>query len=377
MSTVLHDDLDAIEGAYAEPCELVFNLQATTACNFCCKHCMFACHPVAAQKQEWMSTQDIDATLELANDFQQAGHSVRINILIIGGEATLDLDTFDRFIDYLGTHPNARSISFEMTTNGWFLRSWPTLCKFAAAVSPLLSNSEMTIRISNSIYHDPFRSSVEKLIIPPKPDQRNYYTYERKAGRLEAALESPFEYWEFTAICPNCEAELYDQTCSKCGNELSEDEYFEAQDKAHTVPGHQWIETLLKACKEDRFYVDSRVSDETKVSPVGRAAKNEIGVQKVSCWDGTPKFTIAPGGKLQGICRTGGKVPIGHVMDGAWKLFALASFYIRAIERRFPGETPKRCRNCSAFAVEWLRSQKPLCEGLLAAEQKEPVLCAA
>jgi hypothetical protein len=63
--------------------------------------------------------------------------------------------------------------------------------------------------------------------------------------------------------------------------------------------------------------------------------------------------------------------------DGAWKLYALASFYIRAIERRFPGETPKRCRNCSAFAVEWLKSQKPLCEGLLAAEQKEPVLCAA
>lgn len=375
MSTVLHDDFDAIESAYAEPCELVFNVQATTACNFCCKHCMFACHPVAAPKQEWMSAEDIDAALELANDFQQAGHSVRINI--IGGEATLDLDKFGRFIDCLGNHPGAQSISFEMTTNGWFLRSWPTLCKFAAAVGPLMSNTEMAIRISNSIYHDPFRSWVEKLIIPSKPDQRNHCSYERKASRLEAALESPYDYWEITAACPNCEAELYEQTCSKCGNEMSEDEYFEAQDKAYMIPGHQWIEALLKACKEDRLYVDSRVSDETKVSPVGRAAKNGIGIQKVSCWDGTPKFTISPGGNLQGICCTGGKVPIGHVRDGAWKLFARASFYIHAIEWRFPGENPQRCRSCSAFAVEWLRSQKPRCEGFLAAEQKEPALCAA
>ena len=358
MSIGLQDDIGEAERLFGEPGEIILNLQLTTACGFDCRHCMYACHPIQKEKQPWMDEADIDQVLNLAAEFLQANHSVRINM--IGGEPSLDLDRLDRLLGYLRGHPKSQGISCEMTTNGWWLRSWETLCRFAEAVGPMLRESDLTIRISNSIYHDPFRTRTEKLIISEDAKQRRFGYGERMASRLETALECPFDYYEFIALCPECNAALGDQTCSQCGLEISEDDYAAAQDKAYAAPGHEWVGELLRACREDRLYVDARVSDDSKVSPVGRAAKNGIGHQATACWDGTSIFTVAPGGRLQGVCCTGGHVPIGHARDGARQLYALAFRYIRSIEREFPGPTPARCRHCSAFASKWVSRQKPV-----------------
>jgi hypothetical protein len=215
-----------------------------------------------------------------------------------------------------------------MTTNGWFLRSWESLCKFAAAAGQFIREREMGIR-----------SYVEKRLMFEDTNLRDCDGGERKISRLESALECPFDHYEFQAACPECEAALPGMVCSKCGLELSEDDYAEAQDKGCAAPGHEWIAELLKAAKEGRFYVDRRSPGEAKISPVGRAAKNGIGYQACECWDGRAIFTIEPGGDLQGVCCTGGHVPIGNVRDGAWQLYALASLYIRAIKQRYPGKT--------------------------------------
>ena len=363
MSIGLQDDIGEAERLFGEPGEIILNLQLTTACGFACRHCMYACHPIQKEKQPWMDEADIDQVLNLAAEFLQANHSVRINM--IGGEPSLDLDRLDRLLGYLRGHPKSQGISCEMTTNGWWLRSWETLCRFAEAVGPMLRESDLTIRISNSIYHDPFRTRTEKLIISEDAKQRRFGYGERMASRLETALECPFDYYEFIALCPECNAALGDQTCSQCGLEISEDDYAAAQDKAYAAPGHEWVGEFLRACREDRLYVDARVSDDSKVSPVGRAAKNGIGHQATACWDGTSIFTVAPEGVSRESAARGAMCPSAMLGTEPGELYALAFRYIRSIEREFPGRTPARCRHCSAFASKWVSRQKPVLARLL------------
>ncbi len=357
LQAEISDIRSLFEAAEEEQGEVTLNLQLTNACNFSCRHCMFSCHPLPQSREKWMSNSDIDNIMALAEEFEQAGYSVCLNL--IGGEPTKDLQQFSRILDYLSNHSACGKVSFDMTTNGWWLRSWETLCKFAEAVGPFLRDREMCIRISNTEYHDPFRSYVEKRLISEDTKPQDYGYGERKVSRLESALECPFDHYEFQAVCPECETPLSDKVCSKCGLELSEDDYAEAQDKGYAAPGYEWIAELLKASKEGHFYVDRRSPGEAKISPVGRAAKNGIGYQDCECWDGRSIFTIAPGGDLQGVCCTGGNVPIGNVRDGAWQLYALASLYIRAIKQRYPGKTSARCQRCSAFAAGWVSQNKP------------------
>ena len=222
-----------------------------------------------------MSNADIDSIMALAGELEQAGYSVCLNL--IGGEPTKDLQQFSRILNCFSNHSACGRVNFEMTTNGWFLRSWESLCKFAAAAGQFIREREMSIRISNTEYHDPFRSYVEKRLMFEDTKLRDYGGGERKVSRLESALECPFDHYEFQAACPECEAALSGMVCSKCGLELSEDDYAEAQDKGCAAPGHEWIAELLKAAKEGRFYVDRRSPGEAKISPVGRAAKNGIG----------------------------------------------------------------------------------------------------
>ena len=356
LQAKVSDIRNLFEAAEEEQGEVALNLRLTNACGFACAHCMFSSHPLSKAHEKWMSNADIDSIMALAGELEQAGYSVCLNL--IGGEPTKDLQQFSRILNCFSNHSACGRVNFEMTTNGWFLRSWESLCKFAAAAGQFIREREMSIRISNTDYHDPFRSYVEKRLMFEDTKPRDCGGGERKVSRLESALECPFDHYEFQAACPECEAALSGMVCSKCGLELSEDDYAEAQDKGCAAPGHEWIAELLKAAKEGRFYVDRRSPGEAKISPVGRAAKNGIGYQACECWDGRAIFTIEPGGDLQGVCCTGGHVPIGNVRDGAWQLYALASLYIRAIKQRYPGKTSARCQRCSAFAAGWVPQNK-------------------
>jgi len=148
----------------------------------------------------------------------------------------------------------------------------------------------MSIRISNTEYHDPFRSYVEKRLMFEDPNPRDYGGGERKVSRLESALECPFDHYEFQAVCPECEAALSGMVCSKCGLELSEDDYAEAQDKGCAAPGHEWIAELLKAAKEGRFYVDRRSPEKPRFPQLDARRKTGSGTRHASAGTAAPSL---------------------------------------------------------------------------------------
>jgi hypothetical protein len=346
------EDLRAIRNRFDTPGEVCLNLLLVNACSYKCAHCMFSCGPKPKSQIKWMGTNELDEVLLLAEQFQSAGHSVSMNL--IGGEPTLDMDELARILDYLGHHPIGRKITYEMTTNGWWLKTWNSVCGFAMAVGPFIREHEMIIRISNTEYHEEFRNPIEKKVISGERTPAATQWGQRTPSRLEQLLENPFDYYDLRETCPNCDEPVQDQYCRHCDQEVDEADL----DHSYCVPGHQWVQNLIAACKDDHLYVDFRSPGEDKISPVGRAAKNGIGYQVVQCELEQALLTIHPTGAIQGICCTGGNVPLGHVRDGAWQLFALAALYIRAVKTKYPGKTSMRCRECSSFAATWVAQRK-------------------
>jgi len=342
---------------------------------------MFSSHPMPKAKERWMSNEDISDVLTLAREFADLNYTVSINL--IGGEPTKDLDQFARIIDCLDTR-SGNDFRFEMTTNGWWLRSWETLCRFAWIVVPFMRSHGLSIRISNDEYHDPFRSYTEKQIITTKEFNWADYTARRSSSdKLQNALEFRYETWEPAAEvhCPSCDAVLASQHCDKCGEDISDDDYNETRDRAYDILGSGQISELAESCKDGSLFVETRLSGSQRVSPVGRALHNGIGYQGTNCWGSTessPVFTIDPGGIIQGICKVGGHVPAGHVKDGAWQLYAMAYAYIMARYDAYPKQTrlsdedPERCRTCATFASKWLLSSKPKLLDLIQEMQPQP-----
>ena len=250
--------------------EISVNLLLTESCNMACAHCMYSCKPQIKAKQQYMSFADIEVILQLIAEAQEKAelrnnpYSIILNL--VGGEPTLDLDKFHNICDYLEGHPVTSRVKLEMTTNGWWLRSWQTICQFAKAVGPLLLKHELIIRISNSIYHDKFRSSTEKLIF--------------QAG-LSSVFETPYDYLDMPVCCNDCDELLEHQYCKKCDRELGSDEYAEVQDRAFCISGHNWVATLLTAVNDGNLFIESKLVDESRVTSVGRAQLNNIGWQKV------------------------------------------------------------------------------------------------
>ena len=330
--------------AFNKPGDVTINLQLVNSCNFACGHCMYACRPLDKQTEEWVSNDTLAELFSFLKPLIHQGHNIALNL--IGGEPTKDLDQFRRILDFIMSQDRS-NINVEMTSNGWWLRSWETLCKFASVTAPHID--ELNIRLSNSIYHDPFRTPTEKRIFAIQSKKPSWSPYVNPLAQL---LTYAFDYYDSEPLCPHCGKGLAPEKCPHCGEEITEDEYYEAQDNSYNITGACQIPQLLKACENDQLYIDRKVTDDTKVSPVGRALKKGIGCQKVKCWDGRMIFTIEPSGKLQGICCVGGHVPLGHIRDGAKTLYNRATKYISAIEE-LPYNNP--CAQCSTFAIKWIK----------------------
>jgi hypothetical protein len=161
---------DALTGG--EDREVTFTILLTKRCGFACAHCMFAAGPRGEAR--WMPAGVLDEVLLAATTFRDWGFRTRLNLL--GGEPTLDLERFALIHSHISHHPLSHDLEMEMTTNGWWLRSWKDTCRFAGIVGEAVAREELAIRISNSTWHDPFRKG-EKHII------------NRRA--LQEALENP------------------------------------------------------------------------------------------------------------------------------------------------------------------------------------------
>ena len=338
--------------------EVTFTLLLTKRCCFACAHCMFAAGPGLAA--EWMPSSVIDEVLLTARTFREWGFRTRVNF--VGGEPTLDLEQFATIYDHLCCHPLGQELEMEMTTNGWWLRSWKAACRFAGIVGKAVADEKLSIRVSNSIWHDPFRRG-EKHIIS------------RRA--LQEALENPYEWFDLPE--PSCQcggALVYEKDshrCERCGNSVSEDEYYEAKDLSMMQPGHHAIPLLVEGIKSGNVYIDTKWTEPNRLSPAGRALKNGMGLQDGTCCPASrPQFTINPDGSIRDVCCHGGKAPLGHIRDGALRLFALRFELLKEVHRQFPQAEGrldcnggKRCRGCPGFASHWLRCEKPKLEPLL------------
>lgn len=343
--------LEALYTEFSTPGEVLFNLKLVNSCNFACGHCMYSCKPLAAAKEVWMSTHVLNQLLDLAGQFINKEQTVTFNL--IGGEPTKNLKEFRRILDYLLNDSRGNNITFEMTTNGWWLRSYDTLCEFALAVGPHIDR--MAIRLSNSDYHDKFRSPVEKQIFA-QHEKDIKAVYGDKISSLERVFTYYFDYYSFDGVkCPKCAAQMFDPKCQECKEEMDEDDYYSLSDAGYNLPGQQWLQTLAESSKDGHIYIDRKIAGEDKVSPVGRAAKNGIGWQETDCWDGRALFTFEPTGDIQGVCCVGGSVPLGNVDLGAWPLFVLAREYVQD-RRQKPACS--RCSTCSYDSRLWIKQNK-------------------
>jgi hypothetical protein len=347
---------DALTGG--EDREVTFTLLLTKRCGFACAHCMFAAGPGA--NAEWMPAGVLDEVLLAARTFRDWGFRTRLNLL--GGEPTLDLERFALIHSHISHHPLSHDLEMEMTTNGWWLRSWKDTCRFAGIVGEAVAREELAIRISNSTWHDPYRKGEKHLI-------------NRRA--LQEALENPCEWFDLPEpLCQCGGALVYEEggrRCGACGESMSEEEYYEAKDASMMQPGHYAVPLLIEGIKSGNVGIDAKWTEPNRLSPAGRALKNGMGLQGGACHPASElKFTVNPDGTIRDVCCHGGRAPMGRIRDGALHLFALRYELLKAVHEQFPqaeerlhSNGAKRCRGCPGFASQWLRREKPKLEPLL------------
>ena len=82
----------------------------------------------------------LDEVLLAARTFRDWGFRTRLNLL--GGEPTLDLERFALIHSHISHHPLSHDLEMEMTTNGWWLRSWKDTCRFAGIVGEAVVNRQ-------------------------------------------------------------------------------------------------------------------------------------------------------------------------------------------------------------------------------------------
>lgn len=342
--------------------EVSFILHLTHRCNFRCGHCMYSAGPHASPN--WVSFNVVEKLFSVIAPFQQAGISCRLNL--IGGEPTVDLDRFEETLDLVTHFVQSTPVGLEMTTNGWWLDDFKTFERFAQIVRPALQH-EMFIRISNSPWHDLFRKR-------PVDTLTN--------GGLARMLECVEDHYRIQALCDCGGIIMYDHpqsTCSNCGETFDEQQYFEQKDRIYHWGTAEAFDALREAAQQGQVYVDRRL-DSSRVSFVGRAALNSIGNQHGECSNESLQFTITPEGAIRDVCCFGGQVPLGHLEDGAWSLFALRYEFMQALHQQYPCPH-QRCEHCAVFAAQWLVDhRKTLQEDIhrfmetCEQEQNEPVL---
>jgi hypothetical protein len=325
---------------------LHINMLLTKRCNFACAHCMYWAGP--KQSGAYMSAQDLEDITGFARAVvDQTGCDITVNI--VGGEPTLNLAEFERCLYHvsalLADFPSG--VQWHMTTNGWWLRSPRTFGRFFSALMAARLLGDITVRISESPYHQPFRGR-EAPLLRALADGLEVFDYEARevwgrSKRPEQGQDEPDdEFWERAD-------DFYERTLLPAS------------------AGLYWLQDLMR---DNRFFVDVQESHHT-VS-VGRAVDNHIDSNKSgSCsWNGDEEeimFTFEPGGKLYDPCCNGGHVPLGHAREGLALYLRRAAFMkamlYRAKMERYSGS--EKCLNCPAFGSNWLRDNRKQADALI------------
>ncbi len=340
--------------------DVLVNLLLTLQCNYQCAHCMYRSGP--QKPKTYMSYDDLHHIGDFIQKMVEAG--LRPTVNLVGGEPTLNMGEFHRCLSTLNMLlGDTQGVTFEMTTNGWWLRSWTTTKLFLKAVRDARMSESLCIRISDSDYHRQWRGKEAPLI-------RLLSTYSDR----DEALRSLMEHWDeeerakadVEVECAEC-AHCFTggSCCPECAHD-NDQAYYEVCDAlpgARSREGIWWV--LESLMKEDHLYVDVQGSE--GMVPVGRARDNHLGQVGGHCpAHADIKFTFQPGGTLQGICCHGGEVPLGHASEG-WMLFMRRIGFLQSLEKRYPSREGRdgmfeRCENCDLFAAKWLKGKRPLQE---------------
>lgn len=356
--------------------DLTVNLLMTRRCNYSCLHCMYASGP--AMPADTLRDEDLRAIEQfLAGVCPHLPQDAAVRVNFIGGEPSLDTERLASALATVadwefpgpsgadngndGNGRGTRCPEMEMTTNGWWLESFGAAANFARATHGLLGDDRLTVRISNSAYHDEFRSPNIRHLFKDEPNRVLPYGLGRRtASRLEEHLQ-----------------ELIYETCE--GNE----------EEGWNEPPDAWlVEELRKAASEEKLYIDSKTPGPQKVSPVGRAKTNGIGQQDGECDPfGSAKFTFMPTkegqrpGRLYDACCNGGKVALGFADEGLALLLRRALF-IHDLHQTHPlpegnrWQNPNpgcgsRCAACPSFGAKWLKENRARTEKKVAAALKQ------
>lgn len=318
--------LKALEAAEND---LTINMLLTQRCNFACGHCMYRAGPKLPAR--YMSEEDIADVMGFARLLQSYGVNPTINF--VGGEPTYNLSEFARCMRQVDNLSSDIECSYEMTTNGWWLRSLPTMMKFCRALHWTSLDNELNIRVSNSDYHDDFRSERDQMAVDMIGNDKS------AEGWMDYLIEH-------TYTLPDYDDEEADHYAT--GLRIDMD----------TGLVRRWLTDKIDRAQ---FFIDSKLTHK-QVVPVGRALDMGIsGGRNGSChWKDDIKFTFQPGGYLYDPCCNGGHVPLGHAKDGML-LFARRIKFMQALHKRYTygyGDDT-RCRSCADFGARWTRHSMP------------------
>lgn len=340
--------------------QVVINLLLTKQCNFSCGHCMFRAGP--QQPKDYMSNDDLEAITSYANILKTAGFDVTLNL--VGGEPSLNLEEFERCLIQIAYRLNP-TINLEMTTNGWWLRSWAKTKRFMQALTNARIHEHIQIRISDSPFHDPFRKEERKIISLLRHNaEENIHSvfthfWEQENPKESRALTCLHCYDQLPAgnidklkTCPSCDTEFDDS------DRMEMHQTFE-NENSDNRGYHGIILASMLHRNKNTIYVDTQTPDQ--MVPVGRAADNQLGWKDGNChWRDDIKFTFQPGGNLHDPCCNGGRVDLGHVSEG-WGLFLKRIAYMRDLHTAFPNPDRKtsvgRCLECPAYGKKWTETQ--------------------
>ena len=293
-----------------EPGDLTINIHMEKYCPYSCQHCMYASGP--QQSQEVLDLKVLGWIEEQFgggyDSWKDRFNGICVNM--VGGEPVYqDLSTFDWHFHAIMETLSSCDMSWEMTTNGWWLEDPKNARRVIQTMAPHMEHTDTYVRISDSPWHEEHRSEALNRIfkgLQPR-DTAGHYGEADTATPFQNLLDEAMDYWgdiDDIEVSVDSDHPDYDE------------EYVDACDRLrdslpYHIPG------------SENFYVDSIGRGKygkdplSNISASGRGLKLG-GYQEPTCrhWYEEPKLTILPNGDVRDFCcNGGGLVRQGKVWD--------------------------------------------------------------
>jgi hypothetical protein len=329
---------------------IVVNLWLTEQCNFECGHCFYMMSP--RSPKGYMSDEMLAKLRGFVLTLREK-YRANVDVNLIGGEPTLNLKEFKRCLDYVMQWQNDTSlggISFEMTTNGWWLSKPKWTVEFFEAVLPHVAEEYgdgLIIRVSDDSYHMPFRPGFlkNKRVKPVLGELL-------ENGRIN---DEPV-FWSETAVCEcGYEGSYYEWNgCPKCGKEDWTDikeEYLLSHDIPSVEEGAPWIYADQPDIQRFSRYDKGRQDDYSWVVPSNDGCdwgKSDKGARG-QCHTGVQEVTFDPKGVHRDGCCSGSDMQFSTIDDDPLVVLGLNNTFTRTSQ--------PTCRSCRSEAEAYKDSE--------------------